>query len=315
MFWWLLVGVAAAVALKGTGSAISRAKPEPGGASISKAKRVLKTAGVMPEEFPGAATGPINNVTIDGGWSPVWFHVAEGYDLEWGACFFQWSKDLEAHGVKGKGKVAEWMVGALGTVMTWVVTISGLSFLVNRVCFRVLMPALKVHLTGALGSLELIGPAEPRGLSRTLADGTVVPGTGLNATGGITIEGWNATVNTRPGFNAKFGKWPLQWPPPEGKLGGAWLRNLGDLAGVGSDVYQMITAQDGEEKSWPMMTRTGWRSLFRLGGDYVLVSVIDKSGALGARASLDLFDAWKPAGSSGLQKGISGKTKATNRYK
>ena len=284
---------------------------------ISKAKRVIKTKAVLPEEegdFPGAWTGPPNDITIEEGWTPVWFHVAEGYDLEWGACFYEWSQDLEAHGVAGN-KVAEWLVEKMGTIMDWVIDLSGLAFIVNRVCFRVLMPALKVHVTGGLGPIELIGPAVPRGLSRTLADGTVVPGTGLNQTGGQTIEGWNAGVNTRPGFNAKFGPWPLQWPPPEGKKGGAWLRNLGDIAGVGASVYQMITSQDGEEKSWPMMTKSGWRAMFRLGGDYVLVSVLDKDGNIGNRSTLDLFDAWKPAGSSGLQKGIASKKKAENRYK
>ena len=321
MFWWLLAGAGLAFALNPRGTLKTgrvvpnfiKARPATITGAAGPGRQTEKTE--EEEYFPGAATGPPNDVSLKGGWSPVFYDVAEDYDLEWGACFFQWSKDLNAHGVEGEGKILEWMTGALGTVMTWIVFISGLGFIVNRVCFRVAMPALKVRIVGPQGSLELIGPAVPRGLQTVLADGTVRPNTGLNATGGLTIEGWNATVNTRPGFNAKFGPWPLQWPPPEGMLGAAWLRNLGDIAGVGADVFQMITAQDGQEKSWPMMTLYGWRSLFRLGGDYVLVGVLDKYGALGARSSLDLFEAWKPDGSIGLQKGISGKKKAENRYK
>jgi hypothetical protein len=303
------LGVALVLKPKGlTGRTVVKRAP-----GFSKSAAVISKAKIQaPTDYPGAMVGPPVDVSVEGGWTPVWFHVAEGYDLEWGACFYQWAQDLERHGVAGD-KVAEWMIKYMNVIMDWVINLSGLGFITNRVCFRVLMPALKVHVTGGLGPIELIGPAVPRGLSRTLPDGTVVPGTGPNETGGYTIEGWNPQ-NSRPGFNAKFGKWPMQWPPPEGKLGGAWLRNLGDLAGVGYPVYQMITAQGGEEKSWPMMTRAGWRAMFRLGADFVLLAVVE-DGELSNRAAMDLFHKWRPQGSSGLQKGISSKKKAENRYK
>ncbi len=275
-------------------------------------KFVTSTKGPAAEKFPGGSAGPPVNVSVAGGWAPIFFSVAQSYTLEWGACFFQWSKDLQKHGMSDH-KAKEWIAGALGTVMTWIVTISGLGFIVNRVCFRVWMPALKLHISGALGSMELIGPAEPRGLRRVLSDGTVVPGTGKNNAGGVTIEGWNPS-SSRVGFSAKFGKWPREWPPPAGQKGAGWVRDLGDLAGVGYPVYQVITAQNGEEKSWPMMTKAGWRAMFRLGGDHTLVAVV-KNGQVSNRASMDLFDAWKPTGHKGLQKSTAGKVKATNRYK
>lgn len=318
MLWWLLAGLGAVAVLRKKPT-LKQTKAAPG-AIIFGTQPVFKkakAAGVelVPEkDKPGAYVGPANEISVQAGWSPVYFHVAEGYDLEWGACFYQWQKDLAQQ--FGETNAQKKIIGAVGKVMDWVLTEANpiIAFIVKRVCFRVMMPALKVHVTGALGSLELIGPAYPRGLARELPDGTVDLGIGPNNEGGTTINGWNPETS-RPGFNAKFTKWPLDWPVPAGQKGGGWLRNLGDIAGIGYPVYQFITAQDGEEKSWPMMTRSGWRAMFRLGGDYVLTAVLNKKGELSNRAAMDLFHTWRPEGSKGLQKGYATKTKATNRYK
>ena len=286
----------------------------PGGSvPISQAQKFVTAAkDPFQPDFPGAPVGPPVAVSVQGGWSPVFFHVANAYTLEWGACFYDWHKDLSLE--FGDARAIKKMVGTMHRVMDWILTEAPvIGWIVKRVCFRVRMPALKLHVTGPLGSLELIGPALPRGLARELADGTIVRGTGPNASGGITIEGWNPQTS-RPGFNAKFGKWPLEWPPPVGKLGAAWLRNMGDRAGIRYDVYQLITSQNGEEKSWPMMTKSGWRGMFRLGGDHTLTAVLDEKGEISNRAAMDLFDEWKPYGHEGLKKKSSTKIKAENRY-
>jgi hypothetical protein len=281
--------VVAAVASK---SKIKLARPDFTEAGSARAGAAI--TGKALKRGDATYVGPAQDVSVAEGWRPVYIKLAESELLEWGACFYQWHKDLAQ--TFGDTNAKKRIIAAVGKVMDWVLVQANplISFIVKRVCFRLEIPSLKIRLEDGL---ELFAPMLPSG----------VPRTGYDSNGAFVINGWNPG-STRVGFPARFGEWPLEWPPPEGMVSAGWIRNLGDIAGVGSDVYQVITNSYGEERSWPMMTKTGWRSMFRVGGDFAFIGGEDR------RPALEMFDEWR-GGMAPLRRRSATKVKAENRYK
>lgn len=246
------------------------------------------------KESTGIYVGPGVDITRENGFDPYYVEWSNWHTLEWGACFIEWQKDLSA--VMGETDAQQKYFDAISSLIDWTIGEAPVIdwLLRNLVCFRVELPAMQLRLRNGP---KLVGPTSPSGLPDSWAMHE-------DDYGSLVLNGWNPESSHR-GFAAKFGKWPLKWPPPKGNIGGAWLKNLGDKFGVGHDVYQMIAYTYGQERSFPMMTEAGWRAVFRLG----------RNIAVPADNALDLFQEWKVPKQDKLSRHWTTKKKVERRYK
>lgn len=292
MFLWLILGLAAAVAAGGGAKGRSLLK----GRATKKPGLVGKRVG---ETGDATYVGPAVTIDQANGYEPIFIQWAHGHTLEWGACYKDWADELG----KGMGETAAQnaMIGFVQSVSGWVLDeVPIISWIIDRICFRVNIPCMQLRI---LNGPELWGPSEPRG----------VPRTGYDPHGAFVIQGWNPE-STRVGFPAKFTSWPREWPPPKDAIAAGWLKNWGDKYGVGHDVYQLITAQHGEEKSFILMTRSGWRAIFRKRAASVNFPADVASYNRGHNDAIAMFQYWKGAGQSSVDKGSATRKKAMNRF-
>ena len=248
----------------------------------------------------GLYVGPPVTISREQGWEPVFVVKAQGKSLEWGACFKQWADDLGAAQMQTDGMRI--FQSAIGTLVDWTLSeVPVIGWLIeSALCFRLFLPAIRLEFSNGM---TLWGPTMPDGLP-----GGTQPG----PSGSISVNGWNPTT-TRVGFPAVFTKWPLEWPPPKGALTGGWLRNLGDVFNVGHDTWQLVSNSFGEERSWPLMTLSGWRAVLRLGRDQGFPA--DPGSYEDEKGPIRMFASWKSPEQHGPERRWSWKRKATNRYK
>lgn len=285
MFLWLILGGLAIAAAGSRGTRIGGRATKPG---VITTKLEL---GKQPGDKWGLQVQPIS---VANGWQPVWIEAAQNKWLEWGACYYQWQQDIMLHDVSDENAAAKRMANALAKTMNYVLDLAAvIKWLLNRVCFRVYVPATKIKVNGEWYFV----PQSPRyqGFEKH-----------QRMTGGAwALPGWNPGTS-RFGFATTFPEWPLEWPPPAGKLTGGWMRNLGDITGTGYDTWQLVSLQDGSERSFPMMSEKGWRAVFGFSEH--------KWPGHSNSDPLSMFHVWRGQGAEGVKKTSATKTKATNRY-
>lgn len=238
--------------------------------------------------------GPPQRLGQAEGWRPIFIQSAQGRLLEWGACYYQWQSDLGSQYAEDNA-FASWVVDKMGAVMDYVLDLAGVvGWLVKRICFRVEIPSLFLKIDGEW----YVGPQSPRG------SGLQKMKTAVG--GGYALPGFNPET-TRNGFAVRaFPEWPLEWPPPKGTIGAGWMRDLGDITGTGYKTYQLITYQDGSERSFPLMSEAGWRAVFGFS---------DRSWPGHSNSDpLSMFNQWRMPGVDAVKKKAATKTKAQNRY-
>ena len=291
MLFWLLVAVAVAA---GGGSAVVLDKARPG-LKANKRLGKLKVAKLQPDGDPGVYVGPTVVIGYATGWQPVFIQAAHARMLEWGACFYQWQEDLGKYYAKDSNWAVKHIVKRLGQVMGWVIDASILGWIVRRVCFRVWVPSSAIKIDGEWYFV----PSSPRD--------DYLPTMRPSNTGAMAVPGWNPET-TRFGIALEWPEWPLEWPPPKGTVAAAWMRNMGDITGTGFDTWQLVTNQDGSERSFPMMSEDGWRVVFGFARQYGWPGAPDSD-------PLSMFDVWRLPGYEAMHKSSATKKKADNRYR
>lgn len=292
-------GVGIYVARKRKSAELFGSKVAPGTKAIAaKASGVVIRATSVSQEGQqntggyGTTFEPISQAT---GWRPVWIDAAQNKWLEWGACYNRWQQDIQAHeAALTESKADDFMAKRLAKFWGYIFEqVPVIDFIVSRICFRVYLPATKLKIDGVWYFVPQ-SPSMP-GFEKQESIGN----------GRWWIPGWKPGTS-RFGFVTKWPKWPLGWPPPSGVVTGAWIRNLGDITRTGYDTYQLISVQNGSERSFPMMSEKGWRATLGF-SDYVF-------GGHENGDPISMFHEWRGADQEGVQKKAASKTRATNRY-
>lgn len=239
------VGVAYLVIRKEDAPIIS---PIPG--TVAAPRLRLKARAVEPGFIVSAAQAkPVDappspgDISEANGWEAVWVDDAATATMQWGACVWDLIDKQTKLTTADEDKAVQALVSAIGKTVEYVIGIVKAATADVSFCFYLDIPAARWQ----IGSLVLYTPCEPLGGNPD------------------DIAGWNPS-SSRAGFPGKIGTWPLG-KMPAGSVGGAWLRNLGDVYGWGEDVYQLVAMQNGVWKSFPAMRRAGWRTGLVLGGE------------------------------------------------
>jgi len=295
---FVVAGLAAAVVASSDASAKFKAV-RPGEAVLNAAKKIsvidANIIGVSTGDGPGNPYGTaVEPISQADGWRPVWVEKAENAWLEWGACYNDWQQDIQEHYANStESQVDDFMAKRLAKFWGYLFeTIPVISWLVARVCFRLWLPATKLKVDGEWYFV----PQSPRQGPFTEAE---------RVEGGWWLPGWQPGTS-RIGFATSYPQWPLAWPPPAGVVTGGWVRNLGDLTGTGFDTYQLISFQDGSERSFPMMSERGWRAVLGF-SDYNFGGHVNGD-------PISMFSAWRGDGADDVVKKAASRTRATNRY-
>ncbi len=253
----------------------------------------LEGVGASQEEPGDVYVGPPTELSVSAGWTPVYITNAQNRLLEWGACYYQWQSDLGGEYAEDSA-FASWVVEKMGVVMNYVIDLAPvIGWLVRRICFRVEIPCTVLTIDGK----HFFTVQSPRD--------EALPVMSRQSSTAWALPGFNPD-STRNGFAVEYGAWPLEWPPPAGVVATGWLRNLGDITGTGYDTWQLVSVQNGSDRSFPLMEENGWRAVFGF-------SERNWPGHSNGDA-LSMFNAWRGDDATAVSKHAATKTKADNRY-